>query len=425
MNVSLLIQQKTLRIETPRAFLPLVASSRYKCAHGGRGSGKSHFFAEHLIERAATEPLRAVCIREVQRSLDQSVKRLLEDKIEAFGLGSLFRCLDNRIEGATGSYIIFQGMQNHTAESIKSLEGYDVAWVEEAQSLSQRSLDLLRPTIRGERSEIWFSWNPKRTTDPVDTAFRNNDPPPGSTVVEVNYNDNPWFPDVLKTDMEWDRRRDPDKYQHIWLGGYLRNSEATVFRNWTEEAFETPPEARFYFGADWGFSVDPTVLVRLWIDGRTIYIDQEAYKVGCEIDNTPALFAGTDKHDPPRWANPSSSHGIPGALDWQITADSARPETISYVAKRGFRIVSAKKGAGSVQDGIEFLKSYDIKVHPRCRHCIDELTLYSYETDKLTGEVIPVLEDKKNHVIDALRYALESTRRAQPKTTVTPVLGLY
>lgn len=402
------IQKTTLRIETPRAFLPLVSPSRYKCAHGGRGSGKSHFFAEHLIERAATEPLRSVCIREVQKSLDQSVKRLLEDKIEAFGIGSLFRCFDNRIESKAGAYIIFQGMQNHTAESIKSLEGYDVAWVEEAQSLSQRSLDLLRPTIRGEKSEIWFSWNPKHENDPVDSMFRRGDPPTGSTVIEVNHEGNPWFPDVLRTEMEWDRRRDPDKYQHIWRGGYLRNCEANVFRNWVEEAFETPQDAQFYFGADWGFAVDPTVLVRLWVAGRTIYIDREAYKVGCKIADTPALF-----------------DSIPESRKWQITADSARPETIAHMKDAGFRIVSAKKGAGSVEDGVEFLKSFDIKVHPRCRHSIDELTLYSFKTDRMTGEVLPVLEDKENHVIDAIRYALESTRRAQPKTTFTSVLGLY
>ena len=352
--------------------------------------------------------LRWVCIREVQKSLEQSVKRLLEDEIERLGVGKAFDVLNTEIRTPGGGLIIFQGMQNHTADSIKSLEGYDGAWVEEAQTLSQRSLDLLRPTLRKEESELWFSWNPVNESDPVDAFFRGKEKPPGAIVVEANYRDNPWFPDVLRDEMEWDRKRDPDKYAHIWMGGYLKNSEARVFRNWKTEAFETPANARFYYGADWGFSVDPSVLVRCWIDGRTLYVDHEAYAVGCEIDDTPALFAGDDERK--RWTNPRGRKGIPGALKWPIVADSARPETISYMQRRGFRIVPAKKGAGSVADGIEFLKSYDIVVHPRCRHTIDELTLYSYKIDKQTGEVLPVLEDKKNHVIDSLRYAVEGVR---------------
>lgn len=386
----------TLQIETARAFQPLLHPARYKGAHGGRGSGKSHFFAELLVEDHIREPgLRSVCIREVQKSLEQSAKRLVEDKIEALGVGHMFEVQRERILAPGGGMIIFAGMQNHTADSIKSLEGYQRAWVEEAQSLSQRSLDLLRPTIRTEGSELWFSWNPRQSSDPIDQFLRNQ-PPPGSAVVQANWCDNPWFPQVLREEMEWDRRRDPDKYQHVWMGGYLRNSEARVFRNWRVDECEAPKDTRLYFGADWGFSVDPTVLVRAWIEGRTLYVDYEAYKVGCEIDRTPELF-----------------DTVPESRAWPIVADSARPETIDYMKRHGFsRMKPAKKGAGSVEDGIEFLKSYDIVVHPRCKHTIDELTLYSYKTDRLTGEVLPVLEDKKNHVIDALRYAVESTRRA-------------
>lgn len=352
--------------------------------------------------------LRSVCIREIQRSLEQSAKRLLEDKIEALGVGDMFEVQRDRIHTPHGGLIIFQGMQNHTADSIKSLEGYDRAWVEEAQTLSQRSLDLLRPTIRTEGSEIWFSWNPKKASDPVDKFLR-EEPPESSTVVQANYSDNPWFPSVLREEMEWDKKRDPDKYKHVWLGDYLGNSEARVFQNWKVADFETPENVeRFYLGADWGFSVDPTVLVRCYIDGRTLYVDHEAYKVGCEIDRTPDLFAK-----------------IPDSMNWPITADSARPETIDYMRRHGFpKMQRSKKGKGSVHDGIEFLKSYDIMVHSRCKHTIDELSLYSYKTDKLTGEVLPVLEDDKNHVIDALRYAVESTRRAV-KSTTTSAVGMY
>lgn len=391
----------TLQIETARAFAPLLAPARYKGAHGGRGSGKSHFFAESFVERALMTPgHRAVCIREIQKSLEQSVKRLIEDKIEKLGVGSYFDVLDKEIRTPGDGLVIFQGMQNHTAESIKSLEGYDLAWVEEAQSLSQRSLDLLRPTIRKPASELWFSWNPNDKKDPVDVFLRGDVRPPGAVVVQANWQDNPWFPDVLKAEMEWDRARDPDKYAWIWGGGYRTLSSARVFRNWRVEEFETPADARFYYGADWGFSVDPTVLVRCYIVGRKLYIDREVYQVGCEIDATPALF---DKLD----------DGY--ARRWTIRADSARPETISYIRRNGYpNIQPARKGPGSVNEGVTFLQSYDIVVHPRCRHAIDELTLYSFKTDPLTGEVLPILEDDKNHVIDALRYAVEDARNAAP-----------
>ncbi|WP_245256520.1 PBSX family phage terminase large subunit [Bartonella tamiae] len=160
--------KQILQFATPRVFKPLLKPSRYKGAYGGRGSGKSHHFAEKTLAAALIAPMRIVCIREVQKSIRESVKRLLEDKIKQLGLGAHFDILDQQIRGKNGSLIIFQGMQDHTAESIKSLEGYDIAWVEEAQSLSARSLRLLRPTLRKEGSEIWFTWNPTNADDAVD-----------------------------------------------------------------------------------------------------------------------------------------------------------------------------------------------------------------------------------------------------------------
>ena len=386
-----------LQIETPRAYVPLLKPSRYKGAHGGRGSGKSHFFAELLVEQAILRPgLRAVCVREVQKSLSQSVKRLIEDKIERMGVGPLFEVQEARIKTPGDGLIIFQGMQNHTADSIKSLEGYDIAWVEEAQSLSQRSLDLLRPTMRKPGSELWFSWNPDQPTDPVDALLRCESPPPDAVVLEVNYDDNPHFPDVLRAEMEYDRGRDIDKFSHIWRGKYRKNSQARVFRNWRIEEFDVDPTWVLRQGADWGFSVDPSVLVQCAIVGRTLYVPHEAYMVGCEIDALPALFMT-----------------VPDSEKWPITADSARPETISYMRKHGFpKIMPAVKGARSLEEGVEFIKTFDIVVHPRCTHTIDELTLYSFEIDKLTGIVLPSLADKDNHVIDALRYGVEGARRA-------------
>jgi phage terminase large subunit len=321
------VSSSILRIPTARVFKPLLESARYKGAHGGRGSGKSHFFAGLLIERCALEPgLRAACVREVQKSLKNSVKLLVEDKIRALGLSG-FEILDSEIRTPGGGVIIFQGMQNHTADSIKSLEGFDIAWVEEAQSLSQNSLDLLRPTFRKPGSELWFSWNPNKPTDPVDVLLRGESPPTDAVVVEANYSDNPWLPDELRGDLEDDLKRDPDKFAHVWGGAYALNSEARVFRNWKVTEFETPADAVHRFGADWGFATDPTVLVRSHIDGRTLYIDQEAWKVGCEIDRTPALF-----------------DEIEGSRKWLIRADSARPETVSYMRRKAFGLSRRSRG---------------------------------------------------------------------------------
>lgn len=389
-----------LTIETPEVFEPLLAPARYKGAYGGRGSGKSHFFGELWLEENIAEKLDCVCVRETLKSLEFSVKKLLEQKIERFNAGAYFEVQDRRIMSKKGGVTIFEGMQNHTADSIKSLEGFDRAWFEEAQNASDKSLTLLRPTIRKPGSQLWFGWNPQLATDPVDVLLRGEVLPPNSVVVRANYMDNPWLPQELLEEMEYDKRRDPDKYAHVWLGEYQRNSEARVFKNWTVEEFDSPAGAHFRLGADWGFSIDPTVLVRCWIDGRKLYVDYEAYMVGCEIVNTPDLF-----------------RSVPDSERWIITADSARPETISYMQKNGFpKIVAAIKGAKSLEEGVEFLKSFDIVVHPRCKHLIDELTLYSYKTDPLTGQVMPILDDKDNHIIDALRYACEGARRAVVRT---------
>lgn len=394
-----------LVIDTPEVFEPLLVPSRYKGIYGGRGSGKSHFFAEALVELCIQKKTDAVCLREVQRSLKFSVKKLLENKIQAMNAGAYFEVQNEQIKSKHGGVIIFQGMQDHTSDSIKSLEGFQIAWFEEAQSASQRSLDLLRPTIRAPGSELWFSWNPRYATDPVDVLLRGANPPPDGIVIEANHTDNPWMPEELVKELEYDKRRDPDKYANIWLGKYQSNSSARVFHNWHIEEFETDPTALIRQGADWGFSVDPTVLVQCYISGRRLYVCHEAYRVGCDIVDTPELFMS-----------------VPDSEKWPMVADSARPETISHLRKHGFpKISSAVKGPKSVEEGIEFLKSFDIVVHPRCIHLIDELALYSFKVDPLDeSRVLPILADKDNHVIDALRYACESARRS-----VRPNHALY
>lgn len=369
-----------------------------------------------------------LCCREVQRSIRDSVKRLLDDKIESSKLASFYESTDAEIRGENGSLFIFAGLRTNI-DSIKSMEAIDIAWVEEAQTITQPSLDEFLPTIRKSGSEIWFSWNPHLPTDPVDKMFRGPHPPPNSVVRRVNFEDNPWFSDELRRQMEWDHARDPAKYAHIWRGEYLQNTEAQVFHNWrVGDPAEFHPETAkaFYLGGDWGFSADPSVLVRSWIEGRTLFVDWEAYALGCDIDYTPFLFAGfgderikelnadafrkLSQKPLPHWP------GIPDATKWTITADSARPETISYMQRHGFpKMAAARKGAGSIEEGVEFLKTYDIVIHPRCTHTIDEMTHYSYEVDPLSGMILPKLKDKKNNVVDSLRYAVEQLRKRTVK----------
>lgn len=221
-----------LEIPTARVFAPLLEPARYKGAHGGRGSGKSHFFAGLLVEDSLRERgLLSVCIREVQKTLKQSAKRLIESKLAEFGLGQAegFKVFRDTIQTPGDGAIIFQGMQDHTAESIKSLEGFKRAWIEEAQTISARSLSLLRPTLRAEGSEIWCGWNPRRRQDPIDQMLRGQALPTGAVVVQANWRHNPWFPSVLERERQDCLRDNSEQYDHIWEGGYASVSAGAYY----------------------------------------------------------------------------------------------------------------------------------------------------------------------------------------------------
>lgn len=228
-----------LRIDVAPVFEPLLKPARYKGAFGGRGSGKSQAFADLLIIEALSKPgFRALCCREVQKSLKESAKRLIESKIEEYGLGQLFDVQVDGIKTPGGGLIAFAGLQDHTSESIKSYEGFDVAWVEEAQTVSHRSLNLLRPTIRKPGSEIWLSWNPRFDTDAVDQMLRGKETPTGAVVVRANWNDNPWFPAELEQERLDCQRQQPEQYDHIWEGGYATVADGAYFARHIAEAKE-------------------------------------------------------------------------------------------------------------------------------------------------------------------------------------------
>ena len=252
---------RTLQIPTAKVFQPLLTPSRYKGAWGGRGSGKSHLFAGMLIEDSLIERgLLSVCIREVQKTLKDSSKRLIEAKLKDFGLGEAdgFRVFNEVIQTPGDGAIIFQGMQDHTAESIKSLEGFKRAWWEEAQAASTRSLNLLRPTIRAEGSELWFSWNARLKNDPVDVMLRGPEKPTGSAVVQANWRDNPWFTKELEQERLDCLRMQPDQYDHIWEGGYLTVAAGAYFAQHLAAAKNEKRISKVAF--------DPLMTVRLFFD---------------------------------------------------------------------------------------------------------------------------------------------------------------
>ncbi|TAL08056.1 MAG: PBSX family phage terminase large subunit [Nitrospirae bacterium] len=250
---------RTLRIKHAAVFEPLVKPARYKGIWGGRGSGKSHFFAELLIAEAIREPgLRALCVRETQMSLIQSSKQLIETKLQALNVGHLFEVQHDKIRTPGGGVFVFQGMQDHTAETVKSFEGFQRCWVEEAQAFSERSLALLRPTIRAPGSQIWASWNPRRKSDAMDKFFRGGDKIVGSVILKANWQDNPWFPVELEAERQIDLIRYPDRYGHIWDGEYAKAFEGAYF---ARELLAARKEGRICF-----VPRDPILSIRAYWD---------------------------------------------------------------------------------------------------------------------------------------------------------------
>lgn len=276
-------------LDLPRAFQPLFVPARYKAYYGGRGSAKSHSFASALLFMASARETRVLCAREIQNSISESVKQLLDDKITELHLPG-FRSTDTYIRHSNGSQFVFAGLRTDP-DKIKSMEGADIAWVEEANTITRRALDLLRPTLRSDASELWFSWNPEFDHDPVDRMFRGNGlegeakanwaPPPNAVIRKVSYRDNPWFPDVLRTEMEHDRKTDPDKFEHVWEGGYAKAIEGAYYAQDLRQARQDgritafAPDPMLALYAHWDLGVEDNTAI--WISqrpaGRIRYLD--------------------------------------------------------------------------------------------------------------------------------------------------------
>jgi phage terminase large subunit len=306
----------------------------------------------------------------------------------------------------------FAGLR-HNLDSIKSKARILLCWVDEAETVSEMAWRKLLPTVREDGSEVWITWNPERRDSATSQRFRHEeifDDLTGELIgvgVEMNYSDNPWFPEVLEIERRQDQKNlDDATYRWIWEGDYLELSEAQIFRNkYKVEAFDDElwkSAERLFFGADFGFANDPNTLIRSFILENTLYIEYEAFGVGVDLDEMAQFY-----------------ESVPGARDWPIKGDCSRPETISYLRRQGFNIEAAEKWPGSVEDGIAHIKGFDeVIIHPRCKKTLEEFRNYSYKKDRLTDEVLPIIVDKWNHGIDALRYSLDGYIMARGGTGV-------
>lgn len=390
------------RIEIPPKLIPVFEGNyRYRCSHGGRGSAKTRTFALMTAIRGYMAAMNGqsgviLCAREYMNSLEESSMEEVKQAIRSVPwLNDFYELGEKYIRTKCRSVnYVFAGLR-HNLDSIKSKARILIAWVDEAESVSEIAWTKLTPTVREAGSEIWVTWNPERDGSATDKRFRKN-PPDNAVVVEMNYGDNPWFPSVLEEERLSDQEKlDSATYAWIWEGAYLENSDKQILANkYVVKSFPDDlwqKADRLLFGADFGFAKDPNTLLRQFILNDCLYIEYETYGIGVELDHMPAFY---DK--------------IPESRNWPIKADSARPETISYLKRQGFNISAAKKWQGSVEDGITHLRGFkQIIIHPRCKETAKEARLYSYKTDRITGEVLPIIEDKNNHCWDAVRYGLD------------------
>ena len=391
-----------VQLKVPPKLIPVFTAKnvRNRGAYGGRGSAKTQTYAKMTAVVAYQRAMQGdsgviLCGREFMNSLEDSSLEEIKQAIKSEPwLADFFEIGEKYVRTKCGrvSYI-FAGLR-HNLDSIKSKARILLAWIDEAESVSETAWRKLLPTVRESGSEIWVTWNPEEKGSATDLRFRQYQDE-SMAIVEMNYSDNPWFPDVLEQERLRDKARlDDATYRWIWEGDYLEQSEAQIFRDKFQE-LEFKPNGDFsgpYFGLDFGFAKDPTAGVKCWIFNGDLYIEYEAGKVGLELDDTAQYLVDR----------------LPDVQTHMMRADSARPESISYLKRNGLpRIDGVKKWQGSVEDGIAHIKSYGkVYIHPRCRQTLNEFRLYSYKVDRLSGDILPVVVDEHNHYIDALRYAL-------------------
>lgn len=404
-------------------FHDLLKPARYKIYWGGRGSAKSWAVAEYIVRRMCKESIRVLCTREYQNSVKDSVHKLLHDTINRLGMEAWFDVTAISIKSRAGAEVIFKGLQ-HDPEGVKGTEALDIVWIEEGQTTSAESWKFIPATVRKPGSEIIVTFNPDSEEAPTYERFCGATPPPRSIIHKVNFDENPYFTEELREEMEWDKARDFHAYEHIWLGLPSKISNAVIFGGkYRVEGFPDDlykKADRIFLGLDHGFANDPYAFIRLFIIGKKLYIEYEAF--GWKVD-----FAYDDDKKPdkdPRGPLERLMDTVPESRKWPMKADNSRPETISFLTNKGFRCSAADKWKGSVEDGIAHLKGFEaIIIHPRCKHMAQEARLYKFKTDKLTGEILPEIVDANNHGWDAVRYALDKYITRGGKMAVWKKLG--
>lgn len=385
-----------MNLEIPHKMHPFVTErARFKVAYGGRGSSKSWSVARILLAIGSNEKKRILCAREFQKSIEESVHFLLSEQIWLMKLGHFYTIQNNRIVGKNGTTFTFTGLKINPT-NMKSYEGVDIVWIEEGENVSSTSWDILIPTIRKEGSEIWITYNPKYDEDFIHTRFVINPPPPNSIVIKINYNDNPWFPQVLRDEMEHCKATDTPRYLHIWEGETEKNSEAQIFYGkWVVKDFDiSPPNGVYYHGLDFGSAADPNVLIRCFIIDNVLFIDRASFSYHLDLE------------DMPEWLIEEAET----TAEFTIRCDDAATTQIRYLRNAGFDAKISHKGAGNnrtVKNGIDYLKSFDkIVIHESLTHFIEEARKYSWKVDDVTGEILPIIVDRYNHGWDSLRYAI-------------------
>lgn len=392
-----------MRAQFPSKLKPLFRSARYKVFHGGRGSGKSWGVARALLILARQKRLRILCTREVQKSIKDSVHALLSDQIQSLGFGADFQILETEIRCTrTGSVFLFAGLSQHTVESIKSFEGCDIVWVEEAQAVSGKSWDVLIPTIRKPGSEIWITLNPQLETDETFQRFIAN-PPPDSVVVEMNYNDNPWFPAVLETErLHAQKTMKAEKYRHIWEGKCMPAVDGAIY---FDEVARAEDEGRIT-------RVSPDKLLKVhaifdlgWNDAMTIIMVQrsasELRVVDYIEDSHKKLSDYSDmlKAKPYNWGHVWLPHdGFSKDFKTGKSAEEMMRALGWTVARTpNMDIEGGIKAAREVFERVWF----DAEKTKRLVECLKR---YRRNIGQKTGEAGAPLHDEFSHGADAFRY---------------------
>lgn len=399
----------------PKVLPVMTGEARNRVLHGGRGSSKTRAFAlmtavdGYRLGRAGVGGIM-LCAREHLNSLEESSMQEVKEAIRSvnwlnayYEIGEKYiRSKDRRISYA------FSGLR-HNIDAVKSKARILRAWIDEAERVADESWRTLIPTVRAQgdwwQSEIWVSYNPESPDSATHRRFREN-PSADTKIAQVNWSDNPWFPEVLNRERLDDYEKRPDTYAHVWEGEFLIITDALVFKD-RFQLHEFSPEKHWhgpYFGMDFGYANDATAGVKLWIHDNCLYIEYELYEHKLDIDRIVSTAA----------------RALPQCTMHSVRCDSARPETIAFLRQNGMpAAVGAKKGKGSVEDGIEYMKSFDrILIHPRCKNTYNEFIKYSYKVDRLSGDIMPKVVDDHNHAIDACRYALEPMIRFKAKPRI-------